>query len=84
MKMCPPSGKSKDSLKVSAFVQSQSLLALNITLKSKPLCPSCPGSCLTGLTLRTYACYNVQLHRFALTDSSFSEHISDALGKAKK
>ena len=41
MKRCLPSGKPKDSLWVLASVQSQSLLALNSTTKTKPLCVSC-------------------------------------------
>ena len=60
MKRCLPLRIPKDSLRVSASVQSRLLLALKNTIKRKP-------NCQTGATLRTCTCNNVQLQRFMPT-----------------
>ena len=89
MKRCLPSGKSKDSSRVSTSVQGRPLLALNSTSKSQPLRASCLRSWSTGLTLRACTCNNMQLRRltptnvqnqvcrlFALTSGAVTEDMS--------
>ena len=98
MKRCLPSGKSNNSSRVSASVQSRQLLALNSTTKSNPSCASYLRSWPTGVTLRTCTCNNLQLRRYmpknprksslqiicTYKESSYSGHVSYALGKTKE
>ena len=77
-------------------LSTDSLLALNIA--SKYLCASCLRSWLTGLTMRTYICNNVQLWRFApanaqktksanslhLQMEQLLEYVSITLGETKE
>ena len=90
MKSCLPSAKSKDSSRVSAFVQSQTPLVFNITTKSKLSCASCFRSWPTGLAHTTYTCNNMQIREvctnectknqvcklFALTDGEITGDMS--------
>ena len=98
MKKCSPSGKSKDSSRVLASVQSRPLLALNSTTKSKPRVPATFGGGWLVLhwehtlaIMRIYGDLRQQMHEksslliiSAYRRSSCSGHISDALGKTKK
>ena len=98
MKRCSPSGKSKDSSRVLASVQSRPLLALNSTTKSKPRVPATFGGGWLvlhwGHTLAIMCIYGDLRQQMyeksslliisAYRRSSCSGHISDALGKTKK